>query len=148
MIALFWGIWNLVKSAVYKNHFSMTIFFSTTAFSSWEIMPLLLLQSESKVSAERIVKAVACLTIIIKGYLFDIPQKVHVGDSIQNLSDWFSQYFLWCCCWWCHHERGAYRHCTLMVPCIDCDDLGVECFFDACCDSVDLFLEENKESSK
>ena len=48
----------------------MTFLFSTTALSSLQIMPVLLLQSESKVSPERVIRSVHCLTIIIyKGTL-------------------------------------------------------------------------------
>ena len=51
-----------------------------------------------------------------------------VGKDIQNLFNWFSQYFLPCCCHCQHHDSGVYRQDTLIKPFIDDDDLGVRLF--------------------
>ena len=68
---------NCIQKSFFHNHFFLNNCFFI----------MLLLLSKSKVSPDRIVRAVFCLTIITKGHPFNIPHKVLVGDGIHNLFD-------------------------------------------------------------
>ena len=112
-VSLFWGILNVVKPSVYKSRFSMTNVFLTTACSYWQMAAATSVVCKTDVSPERMVRAVACLTIINKTCLI-IIYKMIVWDCIQNLFDWFYQYVLPCCCHQQHNISGVCRHYKLI----------------------------------
>ena len=120
-----------------QNRFLVTILFSTTVCFSWQIATATSAVCKMENGAKRIVRAVACLTIINNGCLLIIIYKVFVGDGNKNRFDWFFQYVLPCCCWWHCHDSKVCRHYAVMI--IKDDNLGVKLFF--CHKPSFVFLE-------
>ena len=65
LISFFFGIWNVAKPSLYKKCFSHDHIFLNNCFLCWQNVIAFSAFWETKVSAERIVKAVACSMTII-----------------------------------------------------------------------------------
>ena len=137
---------NSVKPAVYKNCFSMIIFFSTSDFTSWQIIPWPLLQSESKVSPEWIVRAVASLTISFKCTLSMYPTGCLLGMAFRII--WmifpvFPVVLLLVVLSWESSIQALYIDGAMYRQWL----LWCWVFSDGSCDSVHPFFGGNQESS-
>ena len=143
VIPLFWVIWNLVNSTVYKNVFQLPCFSQQMLFFFLQSIPWPLLQWVT----EGLVKAVVHTSNIIKHHLrmpFQFSRQAACWDSVKNLLDWLLQFFAWC--WFTLHHQDGRVGIGLMVPCIGNDHLWVELFSNVFCDSIELFFGCDGES--